>query len=105
MMYNTLCIIIYAVTYKKEVTFMAEDKTIKFKLQDDKESQNKLMLRQVYDALKEKGYNPISQIVGYLLSEDPAYITTYNNALSNIMKIDRFELMQTLIKEYLNVES
>ena len=52
------------------------DKTIKFRLQDDRDSQIKIMLAQVYEALAEKGYNPVSQIVGYILTEDPAYITT-----------------------------
>ena len=80
------------------------DKTIKFKLQDDKDSQIKIMLAQVYSALEEKGYNPTSQIVGYILSEDPAYITTHNNARSTIMKIDRYELLQALIKDYLDVQ-
>lgn len=79
------------------------DKTIQFKLQGDRDSQIKTMLAQVYDALEEKGYNPVSQIVGYLISEDPAYITTYNNARSTIMKIDRYELLQSLIKDYLGV--
>lgn len=79
------------------------DKTIQFKLQGDRDSQIKAMLSQVYDALEEKGYNPVSQIVGYLISEDPAYITTYNNARSTIMKIDRYELLQSLIKDYLGV--
>ena len=62
----------------------------------------RLTLTQVYDALKEKGYNPINQIVGYLLSEDPTYITTYNNARSLIRRIDREELMRALVKFYLN---
>ena len=81
------------------------DKTIKFKLEGDRDSQIKVMLAEVYEALAEKGYNPVSQIVGYILSEDPAYITTYNNARNNIMKIDRYELLQSLIKEYLGIES
>ena len=81
------------------------DKTIKFKLDGDRDSQIKVMLAQVYEALAEKGYNPVSQIVGNLLSEDPAYITTYNNARNIIMKIDRYELLQSLIKEYLGIET
>ena len=81
------------------------DKTIKFKLEGDRDSQIKVMLAEVYEALAEKGYNPVSQIVGYILSEDPAYITTYNNARNNIMKIDRYELLQSLIKEYLGIET
>ncbi|MEG2597372.1 MAG: IreB family regulatory phosphoprotein, partial [Oscillospiraceae bacterium] len=54
-----------------------------------------------YDALKQKGYNPISQIVGYILSEDPTYITTHNNARSLIRKLDRDELLQEIVKSYL----
>ncbi|MCD7827779.1 MAG: IreB family regulatory phosphoprotein [Clostridiales bacterium] len=79
------------------------DKTIQFKLQGDRDQQLKAMLAQVYDALAEKGYNPVSQIVGYIISEDPTYITTYNNARNIIMKIDRYELLQSLIKDYLGV--
>ena len=78
------------------------DKTIQFKLQNSKADQLKEMLAGVYDALEEKGYNPISQIVGYILSEDPAYITTHNNARNTILKIDRYELLQSLIKNYLD---
>ena len=77
------------------------DKTIQFKLHNSKDDQIKEMLSGVYDALEEKGYNPISQIVGYILSEDPAYITTHNNARNMILKIDRYELLQSLIKNYL----
>lgn len=80
------------------------DKTIQFKLQGEKDSQIKTMLAQVYSALEEKGYNPISQIVGYILSEDPTYITTHNDARRIIMKIDRFELLQALIKDYLEIK-
>ena len=67
---------------------------------DDKENMRRI-LRSVFDALTEKGYNPINQIVGYLLTEDPTYITNYNNARSRICKIDRDELMQVLVREYL----
>ncbi|MBQ7335265.1 MAG: IreB family regulatory phosphoprotein [Clostridia bacterium] len=63
----------------------------------------KQILREVYDALSEKGYNPIAQIVGYLLSEDPTYITNCNNARALIRKIDRDELMQELVKSYLEL--
>ena len=62
----------------------------------------KQILGQVYTALQEKGYNPISQIVGYILSEDPTYITTHNNARSLIRKIDRDELLQSLVRDFLN---
>ncbi len=61
-------------------------------------------LREVYEALTEKGYNPIGQIVGYLLSEDPTYITNCNNARALIRKLDRDELMGELVKNYLELE-
>jgi YD repeat-containing protein len=73
-----------------------------FSVKEDKESELRKNLTAVYDALVEKGYNPINQIVGYILSEDPTYITTYNNARSLIRHIDRDELLQTLVKAYLN---
>lgn len=78
-----------------------QDKTVTFSLNNDKESDMKKILLLVYDALKEKGYNPINQIVGYILSEDPTYITTYNNARNLIRKIDRDELLQEMVKNYL----
>ena len=75
--------------------------TIKFTVpSDDKENMHRI-LRSVFDALNEKGYNPINQIVGYLLTEDPTYITNYNNARSMICKIDRDELLQDLVRSYL----
>lgn len=77
------------------------DKTMTFSLGEDKEQEMKQVLTTVYDALREKGYNPINQIVGYLLSEDPTYITTHNNARSLIRKIDRDELLQAMVKSYL----
>ena len=76
--------------------------TISFSLQDDKDKEIKKTLTTVYDALRQKGYNPINQIVGYILSEDPTYITTHNNARSLIRKVDRDELLRTLVKSYLN---
>ena len=79
-----------------------QDKTMTFSLGDDKDIQMKVLLQQVYEALKAKGYNPINQIVGYILSEDPTYITTHNNARSLITKIDRDELLQSIVKFYLN---
>lgn len=62
------------------------------------------ILREVYEAMSEKGYNPIGQIVGYLLSEDPTYITNYNNARALIRKLDRDELMVELVKSYLELK-
>ena len=81
---------------------MHDNHTITFSLKDDKESQLHTILVLVYDALKEKGYNPINQIVGYILSVAPTYITTPNNARSLIRKIDRAELLQMLVKSYLS---
>lgn len=78
------------------------EETMIFSIRDDKEKQMKQILAAVYDALKEKGYNPVNQIVGYLLSEDPTYITTHNNARSLIRKIDRDELLHALVESYLN---
>ena len=76
------------------------DKTMTFKIGDEREEIMKEILTQVFDALREKGYNPINQIVGYILSEDPTYITTHNNARSLIRKIDRDELLAELVKSY-----
>ena len=78
------------------------DKTQTFSISDDKENEMKHVLTTVYDALQEKGYNPINQIVGYILSEDPTYITTHNNARNLVRKIDRDELLRALVKSYLN---
>lgn len=77
------------------------DGTRKFKITDDSDKEMKRILTDVYDALREKGYNPINQIVGYILSEDPTYITNHNNARSLIRKIDRDELLQELVRQYL----
>ncbi len=78
------------------------DKTMTFSVNEDKDQQMKQVLTAVYDALREKGYNPINQIVGYILSEDPTYITTHNNARSLIRKIDRDELLRAMVRSYLN---
>lgn len=80
---------------------MEMDYTRKFSLQNDKDPEIKQILSSVYQSLQEKGYNPINQIVGYILSEDPTYITNYNNARSLIRKLDRDELLQELVKQYL----
>ena len=77
------------------------DSTIKFTVPSDEKQNMRLTLRSVFDALNEKGYNPINQIVGYLLTEDPTYITNYNNARSMICKLDRDELLQELVRRYL----
>ena len=78
------------------------DKTMTFSVYDDKKDEMKEILTQVYDALKEKGYNPINQIVGYVLSEDPTYITTHRNARSLIRRVDRDELLRAMVTSYLN---
>ena len=72
-----------------------------FSIYDDKDKEIREVLTSVYRALKEKGYNPINQIVGYILSEDPTYITNHNNARTLIRKIDRDELLQVLVRRYL----
>lgn len=77
------------------------DSTIKFTVPSDDRDNMRYILRSVFDALTEKGYNPINQIVGYLLTEDPTYITNYNNARSLICKLDRDELLQELVRFYL----
>ena len=77
------------------------DSTIKFTVPNNDKDSMRRILRSVFDALNEKGYNPINQIVGYLLTEDPTYITNYNNARSMICKLDRDELLQELVRCYL----
>ena len=77
------------------------DKTMVFSLGGDRDDEIKRALLIVYDALSKKGYNPINQIVGYILSEDPTYITTYNNARNIISKIDRDDLLEALVKSYI----
>ena len=77
------------------------DATMKFSVNEDKEVTLKNNLTIIYEALKEKGYNPVNQIVGYILSEDPTYITTHQNARNIIRHIDRDELLQILVKSYI----
>ena len=78
-----------------------EDNTIKFMVPDDAAQQMKVILSEVYRSLSEKGYNPINQLVGYIISEDPTYITNYNNARALICRLDRDELLQELLLSYL----
>ena len=77
------------------------DKTMTFSMDSAKEQELKQTLLTIYEALQEKGYNPINQIVGYILSEDPTYITTHKNARNLIRHIDRDELLQVLVRDYL----
>ena len=81
---------------------MNNDQTMTFTVIEENEGELKKNLTLIYDALSEKGYNPINQIVGYILSEDPTYITTYNNARNLTRHIDRDELLQELVKSYLS---
>ena len=78
------------------------ENTIKFTVPCNDKEKMRRVLRSVYDALQEKGYNPINQLVGYIISEDPTYITNYNGARSLIRKVDRDELLALLLKNYLN---
>lgn len=84
---------------------MTDMDTQKFTVPSDDKENMRRILRNVYEALTEKGYNPINQIVGYLLTEDPTYITNYNNARTMICKLDRDELMQEIVRCYLTQES
>jgi len=78
------------------------DHTMRFNVKAEEETNEaKLVLKDVYEALREKGYNPINQLVGYFLSGDPAFITSYKNARSTIRKLERDELMEELVRVYL----
>ena len=79
------------------------DPTAIFRLFEDKDDHIRNTLTEVYQALKEKGYNPLNQIVGYILSEDPTYITNHNSARSLICKVDRDDLLQMLLRNYLEL--
>jgi uncharacterized protein (UPF0297 family) len=78
-----------------------QEPTMILSVKEDNEKEMKQILVAVYDALREKGYNPVNQIVGYIISEDPTYITSYNNARSLIRKIDRDELLHVIVESYL----
>ncbi len=74
-----------------------------FSIRDERDQEIRAIMQEVYDALKEKGYNPINQIVGYILSEDPTYITTYKNARSIIRKVDRDDLLQAMVRNFITL--
>lgn len=78
------------------------DETVSFRLQKDGEDKVRIVLKTVYEALEEKGYNPVNQLIGYMISGDPAYITSHNNARSLICKIERDEILEVLLRSYLN---
>lgn len=79
-----------------------KEQTITFSIKDERDQEIRRVLRTVYEALSEKGYNPINQIVGYILSEDPTYITSHKGARSLIVKLDRDEVLNTLVRCFLN---
>ncbi len=83
---------------------LPHDKTQTFSIHEDRTRTMREILYQVYQALREKGYDPINQIVGYIISEDPTYITNYKNARALICRIDRDELMGALVKNYLHID-
>ena len=80
------------------------DETIQFSIKNENDEEMKKILLEVYNALNEKGYNSVSQIVGYILSEDPTYITTHNNARSLVRKLNRDELLQSMVEDYLGIK-
>lgn len=82
-----------------------KQKTLMFSIKDQNKELLRGKLQNVYDSLVEKGYNPINQIVGYIISEDPTYITNYNNSRAIISKIDRDELLRTLVEDFINTDS
>ena len=83
---------------------MISDKTMNFKVERDKNVKAKDILKEVYEALAEKGYNPINQIVGYILSGDPTYITSHKNARNLIRMLERDELLEKMVKNYIGLD-
>ena len=83
---------------------MIDDKTMNFEVERDNRIKAKEILKEVYEALSEKGYNPVNQIVGYILSGDPTYITSYKNARNLIRQIERDELLERMVKDYIGLE-
>lgn len=80
------------------------DKTMRFNVEKESNDNIKMILKEVYEALQEKGYNPINQIVGYILSGDPTYITSYNDARTKIRTIERDELLENMVINYIGLE-
>ena len=83
---------------------MISDETMSFNFENQKNLKTKEILREVYQALSEKGYNPVNQIVGYILSGDPTYITSHKDARNIIRSIERDELLEQMVKEYIGIE-
>lgn len=80
------------------------DKTMSFKVERDSSLETREVMKKVYEALVEKGYNPINQIVGYILSGDPTYITSHKDARNLIRKVERDELLEKMLKNYIGLE-
>lgn len=80
------------------------DKTMNFQVEREENTKTKEILKEVYESLVEKGYNPINQIVGYILSGDPTYITSHNDARNLIRKVERDELLEKMVKYYIGLE-
>lgn len=80
------------------------DKTMNFKVEKEKNNNAKEILKEVYEALVEKGYNPINQLVGYILSGDPTYITSHNDARNKIRQIERDELLERMVRNYIGID-
>ncbi len=83
---------------------MISDETVSFKVEKDKNVKAREILKEVYRALEEKGYNPINQIVGYILSGDPTYITSHNDARNLIRQVERDELLEKMVKNYIGLD-
>ena len=83
---------------------MEFDRTMRFKVEKEQNSNAQEILKDVYESLVEKGYNPINQIVGYILSGDPTYITSHNNARNKIRQVERDELLEIMVKNYIGIE-
>ena len=83
---------------------MISDKTMRFSVEKESNDNARIVLKEVYEALKEKGYNPINQIVGYILSGDPTYITSYNDARTKIRTIERDELLEKMVTNYIGLD-
>lgn len=87
-----------------EAVMSINENTMQFDIQKNKKDLTRTILTQVNDSLKEKGYNPINQLVGYLISGDPTYITNYNGARALIRKLERDEILEEVLKAYLSIK-
>ena len=83
---------------------MVNDETMNLMVEKDRSDKIQVVLKEVYNALQEKGYNPVNQIVGYILSGDPTYITSYNNARNTIRTVERDELLEEMVKKYIGID-